>query len=60
MANEQKMKRANVKKISAAVAASALLGSFLLFLFGKASYLYFLATAALTAIFAYKILPRMK
>ena len=54
------MKRANVKKISAAVAASALLGSFLLFLFGKASYLYFLATAALTAIFAYKILPRMK
>ncbi|MBI2137680.1 hypothetical protein HYU12_04140 [Candidatus Woesearchaeota archaeon] len=44
----------------AIVAAAALLGSFILFLLGRTSYLVFMATAAITAIIAYRMLPKMK
>ncbi len=50
----------NHRKTAAAVAAVVLVGSFLLFLLGKLNYMLFLAVAAASALFAYKILPRIK
>ncbi|MBI2663910.1 hypothetical protein HYX10_01035 [Candidatus Woesearchaeota archaeon] len=50
----------NRKKLSAAGAAAALLAAFALFLVGRLNYMVFLLVAGAAAIFAYKILPRMK
>ncbi len=50
----------NLKKTLALADAVVLVGSFLLLLFGQVHYLVFLAVAAIAALFAYKILPKMK
>lgn len=50
----------NNKKLVAVAVAVILVSSLLLFLFGYTGYLHFLAVAIVAAIFAYKILPKMK
>jgi len=50
----------NKKKTLSIVAAVILLGTFALFLFGRINYLGFLMVAIVTALFAYKIMPKMK
>ena len=47
------------KKVSAIIAAAALVSSFGLFIFGVIGYPYFLITAIATGVFAYKVMPRM-
>jgi len=50
----------NKKKTLAIASAVIVVSTFLLFLFGQVNYLVFLVVAGLNAIFAYKILPKMK
>ena len=49
-----------LKKPAAIIAAVALVTSFALFLTGRVSYIVFLAAAIITALLAYKIIPKMK
>ncbi len=50
----------NLKKALALIDAVVLAVSFLLLVFGQISYIVFLIVAAFAALFAYKILPKMK
>ena len=50
----------NKKKILAVVVGVVLLGSFVSLVLGFANYLVFLAVAAFSAVFAYKVIPRME
>ncbi len=50
----------NLKKTLALIDAVALAASFLLLVFGQINYVVFLIVAAAAALFAYKILPKMK
>lgn len=54
------MKSMNSKKILAGIDAIVLVASFLLLLFRQIHYLVFLIVAAFAAVFAYKILPKLK
>lgn len=54
------MRAINKKKISAIIAGVILASSFLLLVFGLISYWIFLGVAAVTGLFAFKVLPRMK
>ncbi len=49
-----------LKKMLALIEAVILVASFLLLLFRQIHYIVFLIVAAIAAIFAYKILPKMK
>ena len=50
----------NLKKVLAVFSAVIVAGAFLLMVLGQVHYIVFLVVAALNAIFAYRILPRMK
>ncbi len=50
----------SLKKTLALVDAVVLAASFLLLVFGQMHYIVFLVVAAVAALFAYKILPKMK
>ena len=52
------MRTINKKKISAIIAGVILASSFLLLVFGLISYWIFLGVAAVTGLFAFKVLPR--
>ena len=54
------MKPINKKKVSAIIAAVILASSFLLLVLGLINYWIFLAVAAVTGLFAFKVLPRIK
>lgn len=50
----------NLKKISAFIGISAMVGALLLLVLGKLNFTLFLVIAIVVGLFAYKILPRMK
>jgi hypothetical protein len=50
----------NKKKLSGAIGAVTIILSFLLFLFGEINYFIFLGVAISLAIFAFKIMPKIK
>ena len=50
----------NRKKILAVASGVIVLATFILFVVGEVRYVVFLIVAILNAIFAYKILPKMK